>query len=337
MTRHRAPERAPRDRSWDELAASLAPAVLDEIVEESRAEAASILREKLTGALIEEVQRLAVSRYSSDMPPEVCDVRSGAASESRGGAGWYVYGVSWSKAHLPVLEGVDGGCIQRVVVDDLAAVASAIEPRSPWGLGPDGDIDLEALAPRAQEHARVLESMLENGAVLPFRFGVMYPGLTEVKRFLRENCVALRETLHRVEGQSEWGLVIALESSPAAERVVEPDAGRDYLVRRLQERAVKEDAGRRARRAALCVHDELALMASDSVVHPVSTVGGKRPENRCPLLKASYLVPADQVEDFRRAAESALTRAGGDLGLMGDLTGPWPPYNFSEFVKDPVA
>lgn len=330
------PDRVPPDQSVSVLAASLAPAVLDAIIEDSRAEAASILRERLSTALVEEVERLVASRYSPGRSPEVCDVRVGADSAVRPGAGWYVYGITWATAPLPVLQGVDGGCTQRVVVDDLAAVVSAIDGRSQWSLGPAGDLDSDLLAPRTREHARVLQTMLDNGAVLPLRFGVRYPGLTEVKGFLRENRAALEETLHRVEGQSEWGLVVAWDTTPDTECESESDHERD-LVRHLQRGAVREDAERRARRAALSIHDELALIASDSVVHPIFTFRRNATGGRCPLLKASYLLPEEQADDFRRAEKSALARDGRDLGLTADLTGPWPPYSFSELLGDPVG
>lgn len=303
--------------------------MLDAIIEDSRAEAASILRERLSTALVEEVQRLVNSRQSTDGLAEVCDVRSAAVSGMRPPAGWYVYGITWATAPLLVLEGVDGGCIQRVVVDDLAAVVSAIEPKFPRSPGSRGEVDSDFLAPRTGEHARVLQTMVENGAVLPFHFGVIYPGLTEVKGFLRENRAPLREALHRVEGQSEWDLAVTWDATPVDEHEAGPDHERD-LVRHLQRGAVREDAERRARRAALSIHDELALIASDSVVHPTFTFRTHAKGGKCALLKASYLLPEDQVDDFRRAEQSAVARGSGDLRLTAELTGPWPPYSFSE-------
>ena len=47
------------------------------------------------------------------------------------------------------------------------------------------------------------------------------------------------------------------------------------------------------------------------------------------VLKASYLVERAAGDRFRAAIVSALETAG-DAGVAGDLTGPWPPYNFTD-------
>jgi hypothetical protein len=339
------PEGVPLDRYWERFAAAIAPGVLDAVIEESRVEAASILRARLTRALVEEAERLVASRCPRDGARAGPGPQTETATEAESEAGWYVYGVTWSAVPLRIANGVGGSALQQVIAGDLAAVVSPIEERSSWGIGSDGDVDLSALAPRAHEHAEVLEAMLRGGSVLPFRFGVMYTSLAEVEGFLREESDALMVTLRRLENRYEWGLVLEQKGSVAEEPSAAlsgasdtdgPQAGRDYLTQRSRRQALAEDAGRRARHAAHCVHDELAAIASDSVVHSVSPSRRKGVSGKRRLFKASYLVDRDRSEGFRLAAEAALIRIDGDLAISGELTGPWPPYNFSELLKDPL-
>ena len=187
--------------------------------------------------------------------------------------------------------------------------------------------------------------MLDNGAILPFRFGVMYPALTDVVTFLRDDAEALRSALRRLDGMEEWGLVIEWQRVPPGRKgsgrtgapAAGPGSGQDYLVRRLHQQAVDQDSRRRAHIAAQSVHEELARIAAGSVVHAASSSRGEGADGRHRLLKASYLLPRDRVDDFRLAAERALATADGDLGVTGDLSGPWPPYNFSELVEEPAG
>ena len=62
MTRGVSASGRPDYGRWAGLASELAPAVLDQVMEESRAEAAAILRAGLTDALVEAVQRLMAPR-----------------------------------------------------------------------------------------------------------------------------------------------------------------------------------------------------------------------------------------------------------------------------------
>lgn len=343
MKRNGTPVGGHSQASWRDLAAQLAPDLLDQVIEECRAEAASILRAKLTRALVDATEDLVTSRaprgHEIVLPERVVDAASG----------WYVYGITSSSAPATGFHGVGGIPTEQVVMEDLAAVVSPIDADSPWGLGSDGDVDLDALAPKAHAHAAVLEAMLETGPVLPFRFGVMYPSLEAVENFLREEGAALRATLGRLENRIEWGLSLQWNghakgepwgASPDVVDLGGAEEGRAYLTGRLRKEAADEEAGRRARHAAIGVHDQLAAIAVDCVVHPHSSSRGKRgkkSEGGRPLFKASYLVQREQVDAFRLAAETALLGADADLGISGELTGPWPAYNFSELSKDSLA
>ena len=44
-------------------------------------------------------------------------------------------------------------------------------------------------------------------------------------------------------------------------------------------------------------------------------------------MRASYLVDEADRDDFEKVIVEAL-QSRTDLGLVGELTGPWPPYNF---------
>jgi hypothetical protein len=47
------------------------------------------------------------------------------------------------------------------------------------------------------------------------------------------------------------------------------------------------------------------------------------------VLRASYLVDQTDSDRFQKVIVAAL-ETGANLGLSGELTGPWPPYNFSQ-------
>ncbi len=323
------------------LARAEAAGMLEEILEASRRDAAEMVRDRLTRLLVEEMESLLRPDHPGRQPlgstggPEGRAVAMPRPTGEPDVSGWYVYGLTWARAagDLHGVEGIDGVPTELVTVGSLAAVVSRLAGSRPWGADDRGEVDLEALAPRARRHESVLERILDWGAVLPLRFGVLYPDLYAVEDMLRVRGPALAESLQRVEGHCEWGLTVtagadrsgagATDGADGAEDGAAPE-GRDYLMSRREER---ETAARRAEEAAAAaagLHRRLCELASDAVVERPG--GATRKQNV--VLRASYLVAASSAGSFYAAAEEGLGASYPQLGLTGELTGPWPPYHF---------
>jgi hypothetical protein len=72
-------------------------------------------------------------------------------------------------------------------------------------------------------------------------------------------------------------------------------------------------------RPAPDIHPELRRLARDAVERPG--------HDELEVLRAAYLVERERVDLFREAVER-IQRAHPDLALL--LTGPWPPYSFTD-------
>ncbi len=334
------------DAALRRLAAEVAPDLLGQVMEESRRDAAGILRARFTAAMVEQMEMLIRDEAPRTEVPEPATAEAApepAAGEAapepaRSGplTGWYVYGLTWESAAraLQVDAGIDGAPVEVVAAGRLAAVVSPLTTTEPWGGGSDGDVDLDVLAPRARRHEWVLEQMLDRGAVVPLRFGVLYPSLDRLRSLLSDRATALAETLRRLENQTEWGLTIAVDESGSGGNISPlPTAGRDYLTQRRDERLAAEEMIEEATRVVAGIHDTLLEVASESVVHPAARGDGRKEKA---MLRASYLVPAPAVDRFRTVAEAGLSSSPLWLRLTGELTGPWPPYHFCAISLDQV-
>lgn len=317
----------------DALAAEEAPAVLQQAMEEGRQQVVAELKDRFAAALRDQMTRLAPGHHTPAPPLAPVTARHTYTQPSPAdpeeippATGWYIYGLTWTDAagNLAMGSGVAGFPIQVVTEGDVTAVVSPIDHRGPWGVDGAGQLDLEQLAPRAREHEEVLEEMLELGPVLPMRFGVMYPSLDQVTASMREQSAELQEALSRLEGHAEWSLV--LERRLKTGSSVHPRSGHDYLNHRLDERRATRTADDEGRRAARAVHERLATIATGSVTQAPS----RSRRGTVQILRASYLLDRSKLTEFRRSADTALTEAPADLGLTGELTGPWPAYSFSE-------
>ncbi|HLH47152.1 MAG TPA: GvpL/GvpF family gas vesicle protein, partial [Acidimicrobiales bacterium] len=151
---------------------------------------------------------------------------------------------------------------------------------------------------------------------------------------LRAHAGTLRTALGRLAGAVEWGLTVTWDPrpTPGPSTPVAPAAdGRAYLRRRGTERAEAEELERRRAEVASDVHRAAEAAAEDSVLHRRLP----RADGRPTVLRASYLVQRSAHERFEEAVTRRLA-AWPELAVEGELTGPWPPYNFATASLEPA-
>ena len=270
-------------------------------------------------------------------------------ARARGDALW-AYCVA--RAGEPLPEGVPGvhaaGTTERIEDRDLAAIVSRV-PLAEFGeeaLRRNLN-DLEWLERVARGHEAVLERALEGATIVPLRLCTIFEDDGAVRRMLADQRSTLVSALDLLTGHQEWGVKLiadraALEAA-ARERSSEVDtpaedvgassAGSAYLLRRREERQVREAADRLAVDVADEVHARLQDWASDAVLNPPQNRDLSGHEGEM-LLNGAYLVETPKVERLRELV-SELQERYRDLGVRLELTGPWPPYNF--VPRDPAA
>jgi Gas vesicle synthesis protein GvpL/GvpF len=201
----------------------------------------------------------------------------------------YLYGITDRRPALP--EG-----LRAVEVGSVAGVYAEREPEAPTG---------EAL----WRHEAVVERLLEQGPVLPARYGTALADVGRLREELEGRAASFGRALDLVRGRVELGVRAAWPDRPGDP--ARATSGREYL-------AVKLEQQRAAEQATGDVHEPLARLAVAATVEV-----GHLP---CLSLAAAYLVDEDQVERFRSEAD----RLASDLdGVRLACTGPWPPYSFA--------
>jgi hypothetical protein len=251
----------------------------------------------------------------------------------------YVYGVVPTDTPPAVFEDVEGvdpsepttlvshaglaAVAGRVPLDEFGEEALAANLRSAaW---------LEA---KVRAHDEVLAAAVGRTTVVPFRFGAIYESEDHVREMLVDRS-DLAGALKRLAGAVELGVnayldrerfraQLATERGGAAE---EETTGRAYMERRALERELDASVGSFASEVADEVHERLAAQATDARANPVRpSVDDSRREM---ILNGAYLVAAESEGTFRATA-SELEAQYTDDGVVFELTGPWPPYNFAE-------
>ena len=147
-----------------------------------------------------------------------------------------------------------------------------------------------------RHHDVVLEAF-RHGAVLPLRFATMLPDDEAAQQLLRTCHDEAVVNLAALAGHREWGVRIRRPDTAPADGI----SGTDYLALRRRERGGGDQ-----------VHRQLAHHASRTAVRQPGEFS----------LDAVYLVAESAEDEFLAAVD----RIVGSV----QLTGPWPPYSFSE-------
>jgi hypothetical protein len=310
------------DEAWRAVLSELARTDAPEVLEEARAGARARARALLEDALVAEILRAAGPRT-----PAVAGNQTGQA--------WWVYGVVSSVGASDIatgLAGVEpGSAVEAIQEGELAALASRV-PLSEYG---DDQLrlhleDIEWLERTARAHEAVQERVLRRTDLVPLRLCTLYRDQDAVRRVLRENAELFAENLVLVRGCAEWGVKVFVHQArqPADARAASTASasGTDYLTGRQRERDLAAARDELLTRCAQAVHAAAAPLARLERVNPVQhpEAHGREAEM---ILNGAYLLERGQTAALQTRVDE-LNREWAAQGVIIELTGPWPPYNF---------
>jgi len=215
----------------------------------------------------------------------------------------YIYGIV-DQVSGDLGLGLEGSPLRVIKAGRVAAVASE-HVQAP-----------ESGEERFWQHEAVVERLLEEGAVLPMRFGVTVADERALKRLLRAREEEFVGLLEVVRGAVELSVRAELPA-PEPSRVGGDDAaaqrsGTEYM--RERGRALRSVEQTKEQ-----LHEPLKDLARRSLVLEARTAHGFEG-----AFRGAYLVDVERVDAFARCVESLAEKLGGEVSC----TGPWPPYSF---------
>jgi hypothetical protein len=210
--------------------------------------------------------------------------------------------------------GVTG--LRRLELGPVAALAREVAQGRP--LGP---ADL-------LEHTRTLSRLLQDGQILPFRFGTVAPDEEGLRAGIRGSARWYEAELRRLEGQVEMAVSARyrepgvfrriLDSSPRIRRLASTAPARSALPAQVQlGEMVAAELERQRSLDHRALRERLAAAAS--------AVADRPPDPQC-VERAAYLVANARLKAFAEALGGLEDEARDWLVIRA--TGPLPPFSF---------
>jgi len=259
-----------------------------------------------------------------------------STTQPEGSVATYVYCFSLAGISPPEGPGVDENRPTQVhAVGGLSAVVSWVALEDFTGATGEANLqDIAWLGPRACRHAVVVEQVMAVAPVFPLPFGTLFSSLTVLEQEINRRSGEISAVLEKVAGCQEWSVQGSLDRNAAVDyRLVDglqsgrlklPDAiGRRHLEEQKIRRQLASDLDDWLSERLESLQQELAGFARDFRQRRLT-------ENK--VSHWAFLVPEGQVEAFQIKL-GQMTREQEAFGLALRLTGPWPPYTFSQSAQ----
>ena len=237
--------------------------------------------------------------------------------------------------------GIDGEHALFVeVIGEVAAVLAEVNIED--FSGPEAQAKMEDLAwigPRALRHEEVVLSAMEQGPVLPVRFGTVFSSRSAAAEPLRQRQDVLMKFFRDTSDKKEWTLkgyvdrpqararMTATRLAAEKEQLEGLSPGKRYFLEQKIKGAVDKDVAawlKEMGRDILSVAKEMSVVFSECRLQSQDVTG--RDEEM-------FFHGALLVTDASMAALEGMTdewnKHHGANGLSLELSGPWPPYHFA--------
>ena len=195
--------------------------------------------------------------------------------------------------------GVRGTTIETVRIENLQCFASQFDPQDLAGKAP--------IQEAALEFNSVLQELLQQIAIIPFRFPTILKDETALSQFLTEHQAEYHEALHRLRNCVQ--MEIQLKQTQTQSQAALPKSGADYLRGRQAQHQYVDSIVARFREAA----------------EPL--VKQWRHQETATGIRCYALIDRSEVQAFRGRMQDVSVPTESEPRV----TGPWPA---SEFLKE---
>lgn len=189
-------------------------------------------------------------------------------------------------------------------------------------------------------HELVIEEVMKNACLIPFRFATLFHTKENLTSYLRANAQQFEEKLAYLEGKEEWGVKMYCSRDKARETIQTEDKelirieqeisastpGKAYILRKKKENFLAEALKSKIdlwKRESLQQLGEKSLHSCLNALLPKEAT--KRIEEM--VLNSGFLIEQKKRDHFFDTLAILAERLSGQ-GIIFECTGPWPPYNF---------
>lgn len=200
--------------------------------------------------------------------------------------------------------------------------------------------DIQWLETNAFDHIRVINMIMENCTVIPFKFGTLFNKEEGLKKFIADYSDSLTENFGYIEGKEEWSVKIycdrkvlsekidelSKEAAALEELIMSSSPGKAFLLKRKKTELIENEIDRLCKMYGQEYYDQFNNLSESTSINNLLPKEFTGREDTM-ILNAAFLVNKLKVTDFKDAVDS-LRKKDDNSSFFIEVTGPWPPFSF---------
>lgn len=208
--------------------------------------------------------------------------------------------------------------------------------------------DLEWVKTKISSHEKVIEAVMSNTCVIPFKFATLFSTDESLKAMLTKYAGQFKAILENLKGKEEWGVKIYCDMEKLKASIINDESeilkieneinsslpGKAFFLNKKKDELIKDVLSRKINECGQESFELLEELSVDARINKLlpQEVTEKKEDM---VLNSAFLVNKLKVNDFTNIVDN-LKMYYEDQGFSIDCTGPWPPYNFCGLPKEKV-
>jgi len=206
--------------------------------------------------------------------------------------------------------------------------------------------DLEWVKTKISLHEKVIEAVMTNTCVIPFKFATLFSTEESLKAMLTKYAEEFKAILEKLKNKEEWGVKIYCDTGRLRQslannnpelleignKIGSSSVGTAYFLKKKKDELIKDMLNNKI---SECGQESFELLKELSVEACLNKLLPKEVTEREEdmVLNSAFLVNKLEVDDFINMVDNLRMNCEGQ-GFSFDCTGPWPPYNFCRLPKE---
>lgn len=258
--------------------------------------------------------------------------------------GLYIYCITINNQLGFTRQGVNFGRDPFVLIyRDIAMVASALENnfRSKENLHEKLVQNLSWTMKNINLHHGLIDHISRHQTVIPMKFGIILPSRRDAHKILADFYADFKKLLEELSNREEWGVKIYAESKNPAivfrkKEEVKVTHYSPFSWRTFQEKAEEEKIKEKMEEAIANELDRIIVtlkLNSEKLVMNELLPREFNRRQREMIMNGSFLVNKKDTAGFIDILDK-IKISLKNYGLLAEISGPWPPYSFTEIKRE---
>ncbi len=200
--------------------------------------------------------------------------------------------------------------------------------------------DVEWLDANVREHLRSITIIMQTETVIPFNFGTIYKSEKSLREFASQYAYDFRESFLYLENREEWSVKVFCDRkmiienigtfspniSDIDQQIKSSSPGKAYILGKKKKeiieteiKVVYNNLSKKIFTALneLCDEYRFNIILSNELTE----------KNEDMILNVAFFIKKENIDHFIQCSDQLMHEYSG-VGMIMDITGPWPPYTF---------